>query len=127
MTSPEFFRYIRNGFVILGFLGLLGIGCNGMYTSPAINPGPNEVFMRYTMFEPQSISVPVNTTITWTNMDAMPHTATSGTPGSPTGLFNSGTLNEGQTFSFMFTVAGAYPYYCLVHGGAMTGTVTVTP
>jgi plastocyanin len=32
-----------------------------------------------------------------------------------------------HTFSFMFNTAGTFPYFCTVHGQAMTGTVVVTP
>ena len=75
-------------------------------------------------FSPQAITVKSGTTVTWTNMDSVPHTVTSKTP-SPVS-FNSGTLEQGGTFSFTFTQAGTYPYFCTVHT-FMTGTVVVTP
>ncbi len=78
-------------------------------------------------YRPATITVPVGTTVTWTNNDSIQHTVTSGVPNSPSGLFDSGTLNTGQTFSFTFTSPGTYSYYCRIHGAAMTGTVTVTP
>ncbi len=80
-----------------------------------------------TSFEPNAITVHVGTVVTWTNNDSIQHTVTSGIPNSPSGLFDSGTLNPGQGFSFTFTSVGTFPYYCRIHGAAMTGTVTVTP
>jgi plastocyanin len=65
--------------------------------------------------------VPVGTKVTWTNNDNIPHTATS-----DTGVWDSGTLNPGQSFSFQFTKAGTYPYHCTIHGAAsMSGVIQV--
>jgi plastocyanin len=68
-----------------------------------------------------------------------PHTVTSGTPGNADGRFcsNGGAQTPaacnsisyaqgaGATYSHTFTMAATYPYYCTVHGAAMTGTVVV--
>ncbi|MBI2906851.1 MAG: cupredoxin domain-containing protein [Chloroflexi bacterium] len=71
--------------------------------------------------EPQNLTVTVGTRVTWTNNGALPHTVTS-----DTGLFNSGTLTAGQTFSYTFNAAGAFPYNCNFHrAGGMVGTITV--
>jgi len=63
------------------------------------------------------------------NGDAMIHSVTSGesdgTAGTPDGRFDSGFLEPGDTFTFTFTEAGTYPYFCLPHP-FMTGTITVT-
>jgi plastocyanin len=82
-------------------------------------PGTNEVFIQDMAFNPATITVAVNTTIKWTNKDAVAHTVTS-----DNGLFDSGTLVTGGTFSFTFTTAGTYPYHCTPHP-AMTATVLV--
>ena len=56
--------------------------------------------------------------------------STSGYGGSdctPDGRFSSGGSHAGPyTFSFTFTQAGTYPYYCLIHQGMMKGKVVVT-
>jgi plastocyanin len=72
-------------------------------------------------FIPASITIAVNTTVTWTNNDAVTHTVTSDTP-----LFNSGNMagNGSGTFSFTFTSAGTFPYHCSIHPD-MTATVIV--
>lgn len=70
-------------------------------------------------FDPASVSVAVGTTVTWTNIDTVPHTVTA-TDGS----FNSGNLNPGDSFSFTFDGAGTFDYICNYHPN-MTGTIIV--
>jgi plastocyanin len=79
----------------------------------------NEVSISGMLFNPQTVTVTVNTTVTWTNNDAISHTVTS-----DTGLFNSGTLTQGGKFSFQFTSAGTFTYHCAFHPD-MVGTVIV--
>ncbi|MCL4396393.1 MAG: LysM peptidoglycan-binding domain-containing protein [Chloroflexi bacterium] len=78
-------------------------------------------------YYPNSLTVHVGTTVVWINNDTMQHTVTSGTPGAPSGTFESGTLNPGQSYQFTFNAAATYPYYCRIHGAAMTGTIYVVP
>lgn len=57
------------------------------------------------------LTVPVGTTVTWTNEDpGMMHTVTS-----VDGLFDSGFLNEGDTWSYTFDEAGEFEYFCQPH------------
>jgi plastocyanin len=70
--------------------------------------------------------VRVADTVVWTNFDSASHTVTSGTPQVGTGVFGSGPLGNGATFSHKFTSAGAFAYYCAFHSN-MTATITVTP
>lgn len=74
-------------------------------------------------FSPATVNVSVGDTVTWTNNEAggVPHTASSDTAG----VFDSGNLNNGQSFSRTFTQAGTVAYHCNVHPG-MTGSVVVT-
>ena len=83
-----------------------------------------------TAYQPNPIQVSVGNTVTWTNDDSQPHTVTSGGNGQPDNKFNSSPnfsplLNPGQTFSFTFTQAGDYPYFCMLHPN-MVGTVSVS-
>jgi plastocyanin len=71
------------------------------------------------VFGPQAITVPVGTTVTWTNSDDIPHTAVS-----TDGVFKSKVLDTDEKFSYTFTKAGTYSYYCSVHP-KMTGQVVV--
>jgi plastocyanin len=80
-------------------------------------------------FQPANVTIKAGDTVKWTNTGSFVHTTTSGTTtgGSrhPDGLWDSGSLSTGQTFSHTFTKAGAFPYYCTPHFTIMTGTVTV--
>ncbi|MGH2362080.1 MAG: cupredoxin domain-containing protein, partial [bacterium] len=73
----------------------------------------------------------VGGTVTWTwNSGGVSHSTTSGacSPNCmPDGRWDSGVHSTPNTFSFTFTSAGTYPYYCSFHGASMTGTVQVNP
>jgi plastocyanin len=71
------------------------------------------------VFGPQAITVPVGTTVTWTNSDDIPHTAVS-----TDGVFKSKVMDTDEKFSYTFTKVGTYSYYCSVHP-KMTGEVVV--
>src|ERR1700724_2371866 len=71
------------------------------------------------VFGPQAITVPVGTTVTWTNSDDIPHTAVS-----TDGVFKSRVMDTDEKFSYTFTKAGTYSYYCSVHP-KITGRVVV--
>jgi plastocyanin len=71
------------------------------------------------VFGPQTITVPVGATVTWTNKDDIPHTSVS-----TDGVFKSKVLDTDEKFSYTFTKAGTYPYYCTIHP-KMTGKVVV--
>jgi plastocyanin len=76
-------------------------------------------------FQPNPIQVSVGSTVTWTNDDSQPHTATSGQDATPDGRFDSGIMAPAATFDFTFTEAGEYPYFCLLHPNQV-GTVSVS-
>ena len=71
------------------------------------------------VFGPQTITVPVGTTVTWTNSDDIPHTTVS-----TDGVFKSKVMDTDEKFSYTFTKAGTYAYFCSVHP-KMTGKVVV--
>ncbi len=71
------------------------------------------------VFGPQALTVPVGATVTWTNSDDIPHTAVS-----TDGVFKSKVMDTDEKFSYTFTKAGTYPYYCSIHP-KMTGKVVV--
>ena len=74
-----------------------------------------------TYYSPSTITVVVgvNNTVTWINNDNAPHTVTA-TGGS----FDSGNLNQGQSWTHTFTTPGTYTYRCTYHPW-MTGTIIV--
>jgi plastocyanin len=71
------------------------------------------------VFTPQTVTVAVGATVTWTNKDDIPHTAVS-----TEGVFKSKVMDTDEKFSYTFTKAGTYPYYCSIHP-KMTGKIVV--
>ena len=69
-------------------------------------------------FAPAELTVKVGTTVTWKNHDDIPHTIVSA------GKFRSKALDTDDSYSFTFTSAGAYTYFCSLHPH-MTGTIKV--
>jgi len=70
-------------------------------------------------FDPPTLTVPVGTTVTWTNNDSTTHTVTA-----DDGSFDSGNVDRGGTFSFTFSTAGTINYHCKIHPN-MTASITV--
>ncbi|OCX52755.1 hypothetical protein BEL04_14340 [Mucilaginibacter sp. PPCGB 2223] len=72
-------------------------------------------------FVPDTIRIKAGQTVTWTNKDSAPHTATS-----LNGVFGSNNLATNQTFQFTFNTAGTFSYHCTVHPMMATAYVIVT-
>src|SRR5258708_5238057 len=70
-------------------------------------------------FGPATLTVAPGTTVTWVNHDDIPHTVVS-----TDSVFKSKVLDTDEKFSFTFTKAGTYPYFCSIHP-KMTATVVV--
>ena len=70
-------------------------------------------------FSPATITVPVGTTVRWTNRDDIPHTVVSDKE-----VFKSKTLDTDDQFSYTFSKPGTYDYFCSIHP-KMTGKVVV--
>src|SRR5215204_4373575 len=105
-------------------------GASGANTGTSVSIASGSSSLTDTAYQPNPIQVSVGNTVTWTNNDSQPHTVTSGSNGQPDNKFNSSPnfsplLNPGQTFSFTFTQAGDYPYFCMLHPN-MVGTVSVS-
>ena len=93
-------------------------------------------------FEPAAVTIKRGETITWVNASPIPHTTTDDPDKNPVKKtrpelsqlpaaaepWDSGLLNQGQSFSHTFTVAGEYKYFCIPHIlSGMLGTITVEP
>ena len=78
-------------------------------------------------FQPASITVVigVNNTVTWVDMDSIQHTVASTAVPAGAQKFDSGILNQGQAFTWTFTVPGTYHYDCTIHPDWMKGTIRV--
>jgi plastocyanin len=91
----------------------------------ALHPGvaraedaANSVTIDNFTFTPAELKVKVGDTVTWTNHDDIPHAVVSA------GKFRSKTLDTDNSFSFTFTAAGDYKYFCSLHPH-MTGMIKV--
>jgi plastocyanin len=73
-------------------------------------------------YRPKNLTIKAGTTLTWTNNTSVPESVTSDTPG----LFDSGSINPGATFSQTFSSEGTFPYHSTA-GTAIYGSITVTP
>ena len=102
--------------------------CGGGSTSPSVTPipqGPTTVLISggssYSSgmsFTPATLTVSPGTTVTWGNNDSIAHTSTA-----DAGLWDSGSIPSGKTFTFKFDTPGTYKYHCSIHG--FTGTIVV--
>jgi plastocyanin len=72
-------------------------------------------------FSPANLTITTGTTVTWINRDDIPHTVVSS---DDPRVFKSKALDTDDRFSFTFTKAGTYSYFCSVHP-KMTGRVVV--
>ena len=71
------------------------------------------------VFKPATVTVNEGDTVTWTNEDTAPHTATASD-----GSFDTGNLKKGESGSAKFSSSGSFAYICAVHPN-MKGTVVV--
>lgn len=88
-------------------------------TSAGAQSNQQTVSIRDFSFQPAQLSVEPGTTVTWTNEGNEPHTVTA-----DNGLFDSGVLYPGDSYSVQFDGMGTLSYYCTLHP-SMTGGITV--
>jgi plastocyanin len=98
---------------------LLFVGSPRVTANDQASAANAEVKIDNFSFAPQTVTIPVGATVTWTNRDDIPHTVVS-----TDGVFKSKVRDTEEKFSYTFTKAGTYPYYCSVHP-KMTGKVVV--
>ena len=106
--------------LVLG-IGVFGTGRRSSVTSAQEKMSTTEVKIDNFSFGPVTLTVPVGATVTWTNRDDIPHTIVS--TDDPK-AFKSKVLDTDEKFSFTFSKAGTYPYFCSIHP-KMTGKVIV--
>ncbi|RFZ91347.1 amidase [Mucilaginibacter conchicola] len=91
-------------------------------TNPT-NPtgGTNAVSIKDFAFSPATITIKKGESVTWTNSDSAPHTATE-----DAGAFDSGSLATGAKFSKSFAATGTFTYHCTFHSNMVNAKVIVT-
>jgi plastocyanin len=106
--------------LVLG-IGTLGTGQKPLVASAQEQTSTMDVKIDNFSFGPAALTVKVGTTVTWMNRDDIPHTVVS-TDDPP--MFKSKVLDTDEKFSFTFSKAGTYPYFCSIHP-KMTGRIVV--
>jgi plastocyanin len=109
---------------ILGFTTVALMLIATLAVAPQLSANPQqaataEVKIDNFSFGPATLTVAPGTTVTWVNHDDIPHTVVS-----TDSAFKSKVLDTDEKFSFTFTKAGTYPYFCSIHP-KMTATVVV--
>ena len=120
------FKYFAG--VVAAALLCLGCPSAGLAASTNVTVG----FSGHLTFSPTNTTINTGDQVIWTWAGAN-HSSTSGTNGVagddngvPSGLWDSGVLTAGKTFTNTFSSAGNFSYYCSVHSSLhMTGMVFV--
>lgn len=130
----------KNILIVLGVLVILGLGyyflkMRGSYktvttvSTPTSTPsvsgqptvGGSKIVIQNFKYSPSTLTVKAGDTITFTNMDSVPHSIVSDDGKS----FSTGELTQGQSTTFTAPAkAGTYPFHCSVHP-TITGTIVV--
>ena len=99
---------------------LLGLGALSLaVAAPGALAADQDVAMSGFAFSPATVTVTEGDTVTWSNSDAVAHTATA-----EDGSFDTGSIGGGSSDSVTFDAAGTFAYHCTIHP-SMTGTVVV--
>jgi plastocyanin len=101
----------------LGALSATALASPAASAAPA--PAGPTVKIDNFVFGPEALTVTVGTTVTWINQDDIPHSVVANDK-----AFKSKVLDTDERFSFTFTKAGEYGYFCSLHPH-MTGKVIV--
>ena len=113
---------LNRGLVVALLLGpvigaLLAFGT--VAAQDATKKDANEITIDNFTFTPKELTVPVGTTVKWLNHDDIPHTIVEKKT-----TFRSKALDTDDSYSFTFTSAGTFDYFCGLHP-YMVGQVIV--
>jgi len=89
-------------------------------STPAGKEGAVEIRMKGLQFAPEDVTVKVGTTVTWKNLEDIPHNVVAEEGAD----FESDTFGKDGTYQFKPEKAGSVKYVCTIHPG-MQGTITV--
>ncbi len=106
-------RSVVCGIAVTAFLFTLGGSAFASNSQVIIVNGTTNHCLPYlSCYKPYEIDVQPGDTVTWINNDNQTHTATAGTPNyGPVGMFDSGTIPPGKSYTQFFGAIGKYPYY----------------
>jgi len=86
---------------------------------PAFSGNVENLRMLEFTYLPPTLTVTAGTMVNWTNGDKVPSDVVSND-----GLFNSGSMDTGASYSYVFTSAGTYEYHSSLHP-TMKGKIIV--
>jgi len=113
---------MRRNPITLGLVAALAIGLVALPVLAATA----DVEIRDGLYHPASLTIERNTTVTWMNYDLVSHSVTS-----TGGVFDSGPIEQNETFDYTFADTGTYPYGCVINASTqrtpMEGVVIVVP
>jgi len=102
---------------------LLARSLGGAFSLPLLSlparAATHQVAIRGMAFEPATLTIAIGDSVTFTNEDSAPHTATA-----TNDAFDTGRLGRGDAASLTFSAAGRFDYACAIHS-SMTGAITV--
>jgi plastocyanin len=100
---------------------LLGpiIGAMLAFGAVAAQDATNVITIDNFTFSPKELTIAVGTTVKWVNHDDIPHTIVEKKT-----TFRSKALDTDDSYSFTFTSAGTFDYFCGLHPH-MVGQVVV--
>jgi plastocyanin len=112
---------------LLPLVVAVAVGCASEgHPEATSSAAPVSVVIRDGQFRPQSLTIALGTTVTWTNLDRVPHTVSRPLErGLQVAGPDSPVLAPGDTYSYTYNSVGIFDYGSRLHPGA-TGTVTVT-
>jgi plastocyanin len=133
-------RRFAHALAIIAALALVTTACGGSEDSglPSTNPTStpaDHVTIVDSAFEPKTFQILVNTEARWVQTGSLPHSVTADDGSFTSHLACSASdtsqcMKTGDEFKHLFTKAGTYPYYCVIHGGkggaGMSGLIIVT-
>jgi plastocyanin len=113
---------LNRGLVVALVLGpVIGamLAFGAVAAQDAAKKDANEITIDNFTFTPKELTIAVGTTVKWVNHDDIPHTVVEKKT-----TFRSKALDTDDSYSFTFTSAGTFDYFCGLHPH-MVGQVIV--
>jgi plastocyanin len=105
--------------LVLALLSGPVVGAMLAFGAVAAQDATNVITIDNFTFSPKELTIPVGTTVQWVNHDDIPHTIVEKKTS-----FRSKALDTNDSYSYTFTSAGAFDYFCGLHPH-MVGKIVV--
>jgi plastocyanin len=112
-------RFTRRRSLVVALLLGPAVGAMLAFGAVAAQDASNVITIDNFTFSPKELTVAVGTTVKWVNRDDIPHTIVEKKM-----TFRSKALDTDDSYSFTFTSAGTFDYFCGLHPH-MVGQVIV--